>query len=388
VNSQRIYLDNAATTMLRPEVAEAMREAADVADFNPSSLHAEGRRAAALLDKARDRAAKLLGAARNEIVFTSGGTESDNLAILGIVRGLPSGSHVVATAVEHHAVRSAMEQLGAEGYEATILPVGSDGRLDLAEFVRALRPATAFASVMLANNETGAIQPVAQAARAARDRGVLIHSDAVQAPAWIAVDVDELAVDALSLSAHKIGGPKGVGLLYTRRSLPIAPLVHGGGQEFARRPGTQNVIGIVGMVRALELAVAERGEAARSVGALRDRLEAGIRSAISEVRINGDGPRLPNILNVSFAGVESQALLIALDLAGVAVSAGSACASGSLEPSHVLAAMGLEPRWSSGAIRFSLGRTTSASEIDRVLAILPSIVASLRSPAVAVRGDG
>jgi cysteine desulfurase len=388
VNSERIYLDNAATTTLRPEVAEAMREAADVAKFNPSSLHAEGRRAAALLDQARDRAATLLGAQRNEIVFTSGGTESDNLAILGIVRGMPSGRHVVSTAIEHHAVLSALERLGEEGYEATMLPIGSDGRLDPVEFTRAFRPTTVFASVMLANNETGAIQPVAQAARAARERGILIHSDAVQAPAWLAVDVAGLGVDALSLSAHKIGGPKGVGLLYTRRGLPIVPLVHGGGQEFARRPGTQNVAGIIGMVRALELAVAERAESSRRAGVLRDRLEAGIRAAIPDVRINGDGARLPNIANVSFADVESQALLVALDLAGVAVSAGSACTSGSLEPSHVLAGMGLEPRWRSSAIRFSLGRTTSASEIDRVVAILPAIVAGLRSPVAAVRGDG
>jgi cysteine desulfurase len=388
VNSERIYLDNAATTTLRPEVAEAMREAADVAKFNPSSLHAEGRRAAALLDQARDRAATLLGAQRNEIVFTSGGTESDNLAILGIVRRMPSGRHVVSTAIEHHAVLSALERLGEEGYEATMLPIGSDGRLDPVEFARAFRPTTVFASVMLANNETGAIQPVAQAARAARERGILIHSDAVQAPAWLAVDVAGLGVDALSLSAHKIGGPKGVGLLYTRRGLPIVPLVHGGGQEFARRPGTQNVAGIIGMVRALELAVAERAESSRRAGVLRDRLEAGIRAAIPDVRINGDGARLPNIANVSFADVESQALLVALDLAGVAVSAGSACTSGSLEPSHVLAGMGLEPRWRSSAIRFSLGRTTSASEIDRVVAILPAIVAGLRSPVAAVRGDG
>lgn len=364
-----------------------MREAAAQANYNPSSLHAEGRRAAAVLDRARDRAAELLGAHRSEITFTGSGTESDNLAIIGTVRVARGG--VVSPAAEHHAVLGALEHLREEGAQATVLPVGGDGCVDGESFAAALTPETALASVMYANNETGAIQPIAELAALARGRGVLFHTDAVQAPNWLPTDVGALGVDLLSLSAHKFYGPKGVGLLYVRRGTPIAPIQFGGGQEFGRRSGTQNVVGIAGMVRALELAVTGSGAAAARAAVLRDRLEAGIRAAIPDVRVNGgEGPRLPNLLNVSFAGVDSAELLIALDLAGIAASAGSACTSGNLEPSHVLAAMGLEPRWTRGAVRFSLGTGTTVTEIDRVLDILPPLVAKLRRPAGALQGDG
>jgi cysteine desulfurase len=380
VNSKRIYLDNAATTPLRAEVAEAMREAVADSNYNPSSLHAEGRRAAAVLDAARERVASLLVATRSEIIFTSSGTEADNLALLGVARAASPGGHVVVTAIEHHAVLSAVDRLREEGFEVSVLPVGRDGLVDVAQFAAALRPTTVLASVMYANNEIGTVQPIAELTRVARSRGVLFHSDAVQAPSWLPIDVAELGVDLLSLSAHKCQGPKGVGLLYVRRGVPIVPILHGGGQEFGRRPGTQDVVGIAGMARALELAAAERAEQSRRVAALRDRLESGIRAAIPDVRINGAAPRLANNLNVSFAGAESASLLIALDLAGIAVSAGSACTSGSLEPSHVLAAMGLDQRRQHGTIRFSLGTTSSAADIDRVLAVLPALVAEQRCP--------
>jgi cysteine desulfurase len=385
VNSDRIYLDNAATTVLRAEVADAMREAF-AANYNPSSLHAEGRGARVLLDTARERIASILGASRNEIVFTSSGTESDNLALFGVARAGPRDGGVIAAATEHSAVISALGQLREEGYETSMLPVGADGRVDVAELAEALRPTTVAVSVMYGNNEIGTIAPIPELARLAHERGVLFHTDAVQAPSWLPVDVRQLGVDLLSLSAHKFGGPKGIGLLYVRRGTPIAPILHGGGQEFGRRPGTQNVAGIVGMARALELAQLERPEQSPRIARLRDALEAGIRTAVPDIRVNGGDPRLANNLSVSFAGVDAAALLIALDLAGIAVSVGSACTSGSLEPSHVLAAIGLEDRWQGKAIRFSLGTTTTAAEIDRVLAVLPRLVADLRRPAEALAG--
>jgi len=381
VNSTRIYLDNSATTPLRAEVAAAMHDSLESANYNPSSLHAEGRRARTALEDARERAAAVLGAARNEIIFTSGGTESDNLAILGALAAAPPGAHMVTSAIEHHAVLATAEQLRARGIETTVLPVGSDGMAATADLADALRPSTILASIMYANNEVGTIQPIAELAAIATARKVLFHSDAVQAPSWLPIDVRGLGVDMLSLSAHKFGGPKGIGLLYLRRGAPLASVLHGGGQEFARRPGTQNVAGAVGLAVALELAARERAEASARVAALRGRLETEIIVKIPDARINAHGaPRIPSISSVSFAGTESAALLIALDLAGVAASAGSACTSGALEASHVLGAMGLEERWQRGAIRFSLGRTTTPAEIDRLLDVLPAIVAAQRRP--------
>ncbi len=387
MNFERIYLDHAATTPLRSEVADAMREAFPDADYNPSSLHAEGRRARAVLEDARERVASLLGAGRNEIVFTSSGTEADNLAIFGVVGAAQRGAHVVTTAIEHHAVSAPLRVLHEEGVETALLPVDRYGRVDAMEFAAALRPNTVLASVMYANNEIGTVQPIAALAEMARKRGVFFHTDAVQAPNWLPLDVCELGVDLLTLSGHKCQGPKGVGLLYVRQGVPLASILHGGGQEFGRRAGTQNVAGIAGMARALELAALERSEQSARVGVLRDRLQDGICATIPDVRINGGGPRLANNLNVSFAGVESATALISLDLAGIAVSAGSACTSGSLESSHVLAAMGLEGRWKKSAIRFSLGATTTAAEIDGLLAILPPLIADLRRPAGHLQGE-
>jgi cysteine desulfurase len=374
----RIYLDNAATTPLRREVVDAMDEARADA-YNPSSIHAEGRRARARLDDARERVAACFGASRKEIAFTGSGTESDNAAILGAVRASGRKGHVLACAIDHHAVLHSLDALAAEGHEVELLPVDDRGSVDPDAFAAALRPATIVASVFYANNEIGTVSPVAELARIARERGVLFHTDAVQAPGWLPVDVASLGADLISISAHKFEGPKGVGVLYVRSGVVLEPIVHGGGQEFGRRSGTENVTGVVGLARALELATSGRAERAERVASLRDCLESGIRDRIPDVRFNGaGGPRLPGNSNVSFAGALSEELLLQLDLAGVAVSAGSACTSGAIEPSHVIAALGIDPRWRSGPIRFSLGRTTTQEEIDRVLALLPGVVAAVR----------
>ncbi|MEO6836617.1 MAG: cysteine desulfurase family protein [Candidatus Tumulicola sp.] len=375
----RIYLDYAATTPLRQEVVDAMQAALDAGGFNPSSPHAEGRRARALLDEARDRVASALGASRKEIAFTGSGTESDNQAIYGVVRALGRRGHVVTSAIEHPAVLRALEDLAAEGFDVTVLPVDECGRIDPTDFAGALRAETLLASVMYANNEIGTVQPIAELAALARARGVPFHTDAVQAPGWLPIDVLALGVDLLSLSAHKFYGPKGVGVLFVRDGTALAPLIRGGGQEFGRRSGTENVLGIVGTAEALALATAERKEVSARVATLRDRLEAGIVEAIPGVRVNAAGAhRLPNNTSVSFAGADSETLLVRLDLEGVAVSAGSACTSGALEPSHVIEALGAGPRWQNGVIRFSLGTPTTEAEIDRVLDILPSVVAAVR----------
>lgn len=376
VNPARIYLDYAASAPVVTEVAEAMRAASANADFNPSSQHAEGRRARALLDAARDRVAALLGARRSEITFTGSGTEADHLALTGVVRALGWKGHVVASAVEHHAVLHVLDALREIGCDVTVVPVDGDGRVDPARFSAALRDDTAIASVMYANNEIGTIQPIAELAAIARSRGVVFHTDAVQAAAWLPLDPGALGVDLLSLSAHKFHGPKGVGVLYVRTGTPIAAAITGGGQEFGRRSGTENVSGIVGMAAALDRAVAGREANAVRVAALRDRLEASLLSVLG-VRINGGGAaRLPSIVSATFAGVDPESLLARLDLAGLAVSAGSACTSGALEPSHVMRALGAGT--SDATIRFSLGSPTTDAEIDRVAAILPPIVEALR----------
>jgi cysteine desulfurase len=380
VNYKRIYLDNAATAPLRAEAADAMRDTVTLQQFNPSSLHAEGRHAKTVLEAARDHVAAAIGARRKEIVFTSSGTEADNLALVGVMSAIAPPRHVVASAIEHQAVLSSLKHLEARGHEVTLLPVDGAGLVDPAQFAAALRPSTALVSIMYANNELGTVQPIAELAAIAAERGVVFHTDAVAAAAWLPIDVKRLGVDLLSLSAHKFGGPKGVGALYVREGLALQPMIHGGGQEFGKRAGTENLAGIAGMVRALQLSVSEMPVSGMRVAALRERLEAGIRSSIADVKFNGaEAMRTAGVLNVSFGRVESDALLIALDLAGVAVSAGSACTSGVLEPSHVLAAVPMEPRWRTGAIRFSLGHATSPEEIETVLEILPALVEELRA---------
>ncbi len=340
-NMTRVYLDHAATTPARPEVVAAMTPLLNA--YNPNSLHAEGRAARAAVDSAREAVARVLGALPREIVFTGSGSESDMLGIVGVARATAArGRHVVTVATEHHAVLHAVDLLERDGWRVTRLPVDRRGLVDPGAFAESLTPDTTLASVMLANNEIGVVQPLAELARIARERGVLLHTDAIQAPGWLPLDVDALGVDLISLSAHKFYGPKGVGALYVRRGTPLEPLIVGGGQEHGLRAGTENVAGVAGFAVALALADAERAETAPRVAALRDRLEAGILAAVPDAVMNAAGaPRLPGILSVAFAGVPSDALLIRLDLEGIAASAGSACAAGSLEPSHVITALGL-----------------------------------------------
>ncbi len=377
----RIYLDHAATTPVRPEAVAAMVPLLG-GSYNPSSLHAEGRAARAALDGAREEVARVLGASPREIVFTGGGSEADVLAIVGAARARAQGGrHVVTTAAEHHAVLHAFDLLEHDGWRVTRLAVDRRGLVDPEAFATALTPETTLASIMLANNELGVVEPVAELARVARARGVLFHTDAIQAAGWLPLDVAALGADLLSLSGHKFHGPKGVGALYVRRGTPLEPLIVGGGQEHGLRAGTENLAGIVGFATALALAEAERPDTAPRVAALRDRLEAGILTAIPDAVVNGAGaPRLPGILSVAFADTPSDALLIRLDLEGIAASAGSACAAGSLEPSHVAAAIGLDERRRGGVVRFSLGRATTEREVDEVVCRLPALVAAVRAP--------
>jgi cysteine desulfurase len=377
----RIYLDHAATTPARPEVVAAMVPLLG-GGYNPSSLHAEGRAARAALDGARDAVARVLGASAREIVFTGGGSEADVLAVVGAARANAGrGRHVVTIATEHHAVLHAVDVLERDGWRVTRLPVDGRGLVDPDTFAAALTAETTVASVMLANNEIGVVQPIARLARLARERGVTFHTDAVQAAGWLSLDGDELGVDLLSLSGHKFHGPKGVGVLYVRRGTALEPLIVGGGQEHGLRAGTEDLAGIAGFATALTLAEGERGAAAPRIAALRDRLEAAIVAAFPDAVVNGAGaPRLPGNLSVAFAETPSDALLIRMDLEGIAASAGSACAAGSLEPSHVAAALRLEERHRLGVVRFSLGRGTTDDEIDEVARRLPAIIASVRTP--------
>jgi cysteine desulfurase len=386
--SARIYLDHAATTPVRPEAIEAMLPYFAEAGFNASSLHAEGRRARAGLDGARERVARMLGAKPREIVFTSSGSEADNLAILGAARAR-NARHVVSAATEHRAVLHALDVLRAEGREVTLLPVDAGGRISLEEFRAALRPDTGLVSLMLANNELGTLHPVAELAAIARERGVLFHTDAIQAPGRVPVDVATLGVDLLSLSGHKFYGPKGAGVLYVRSGTPLLPLVVGGGQEAGLRAGTENVAAIAGLAVALELAVRELPVERVRLTSLRDRFEESLLREVPGTRINArQSPRLPNISSVAFRGLDAPSLLARLDLEGLAVSAGSACAAGAAEPSHVLAALG-GPAWvANGTIRFSLGRLTGEGETSDLSRRLAAIVKDMREPGPFVGTNG
>lgn len=380
--NQRLYFDHAATTPIRPEVLAAMEPYHARLGYNPSSIHAEGRAARAAVDLAREQVASALGARPREIVFTGSGSEADNLALFGVARARRDrGRHVVSTTIEHHAVLHALDVLRDDGWDVTLLEVDGDGLVDPAAFRAALRPQTVLATVMLANNEIGTVEPIAELAAIAAERGVVFHTDAVQAPGKLALRVGDLGVDLLALAAHKLYGPKGVGVLYVRDGTPVAPLIVGGGQEHGLRSGTENVAGIVGMAEALRLAVAEREEYAARIGSLRDALQRRL-AEIPESRINGAGAaRLPNNLSVSFAGVEADALLIRLDLEGVAASAGSACAAGSVQISHVLKAIGLDERLARGTIRLSLGRGLDPPAVDRAGGLLAGLVEELRAAA-------
>jgi len=376
----RIYMDNNATTPVRPEVLEAMlpfyRE-----DFgNPSSVHWAGRAVSGAVEKAREQVAKLINASPAEIVFTSCGSEGDNLAILGTADALrEKGNHIITTSVEHPAVLNTCQHLEKRGFDVTYLPVDKDGMLDLKVLEDAITDSTILISIMWANNETGNLYPVREIGEIARKHKVRFHTDAVQAVGKVPVDVQADNVDLLVLSGHKIGAPKGVGAIYIRRGTKLTQLIHGGHQERNRRAGTQNVAGIVALGLACEMAGDEMDEKAEHMRRLRNRLEEGIRNAVPEIKLNGHATRrLPNTLNVSFAYIEGESLLLNLDMKGIAASSGSACTSGSLEPSHVLGAMCVEVSLAHSSTRFSLGPDNTEEEVDYVLEVLPPIVQRLR----------
>ena len=383
----RVYLDYAATTPVDPRVLQAMLPYFTEHPGNASSLHGFGQEARGAVDRARVEVASLLGARPGEIVFTGGATEADNLAVVGVGSapsargGAPRGRHIITSAIEHHAVLEACHVLQERGYELTVVPVGSSGIVDPDDVRRAVRPDTSLISIMAANNEIGTLQPLAEIGTIAREHGVPFHSDATQWVGALPARVDDLRVDLLSLSGHKRYGPKGVGALYVRTGTPLVPLQRGGGHERGRRGGTENVPGIVGLGAALRIAGAEMDEEAERITALRDRLIAGA-LAIPGVVLNGDpARRLPNNVNLSIEGTDSQSLVIALDLRGVAVSAGSACSSGTLEASHVLSALGVPSERAMSAVRLTLGRPTTTAEVDEALATLRTVVAQLRQAA-------
>ena len=377
----RIYLDYNATTPPLPEAVETVSRVMATTIGNPSSVHTFGQQAKAELDRARAAVAGLIGADSSEIVFTAGGTEADNLAIRGAAEFLePTGrKHLVTSGIEHEAVLTTVKALERRGWTSTLLPADSSGLVSPASLEDALRPDTAVVSVMHANNEIGTVQPVAELAAIARARGVWFHTDAIQSVGKIPVDVRALGVDLLSLAGHKFGGPKGTGALWIRRGLRLSATMTGGRQERNRRAGTENVPALAGLGAAADAA---RGKAASGLGtiaSLRDHLETSVLAAVPGTAINGARDRrVPNTTNISFDSVEAESLLIALDLEGVAVSTGSACSSGSLEPSHVLRAMGLAPARARNSLRFSLGWETTAAEIEFVICVLPALVARLR----------
>ena len=379
---QRIYFDHNATTPVHPAVADAMTAVLREDFGNPSSVHHFGQRAKAAIDQARSAVGALIGADPSEVVFMSGGTESDNLAIRGAAEALERTGrrHLIATAIEHEAVLNTVKALARRGWTTTLLPVDATGIVSVEALREALTDETAVVSVMHANNEIGTIQPIVELARLAHERGALFHTDAVQSAGKIPVDVRTLGADLLSVSAHKFYGPKGVGALWIRRGLRLAAVLTGGKQERSRRAGTENVAGIVGMGIAAGAARLKMADEATCLSALRDRLEEGILRAVPGTLINGArASRVPNTTNISFDRVEAESLLIALDLEGVAVSTGSACSSGTLEPSHVLKAMGFSPHRAQNSLRFSLGAANTEAEVDRVVSIMPGIVEKLRS---------
>lgn len=377
-----IYMDYAATTFTAPEVVEAMVPFFSQSFENPSSLYSrsDGNRRA--LAEARAQVAAAIGARPEEIFFTGSGSEADNWALKGAAFApRRKGRHVITTAVEHKAILETAHFLERNGFDVTYLPVDAKGRVRLDDVRAALREDTILLSVMFANNEVGAIQPIAELGALCREKGILFHTDAVQAVTHVPIDVETLKIDLLSMAAHKFYGPKGVGALFIRKGVVLENLVHGGGQEKGRRAGTENVPLIVGMGKAAELAMAEMESERQRLSALRDRLIAGLREAIPYARLNGpEGMgRLPNNVNMSFVGVEGETLLLDLDLAGIAASTGSACASASLDPSHVLMAMGLSHEEAHGSVRLTLGRTSTEEEVDRVVEALTEIVARRRA---------
>jgi cysteine desulfurase len=379
-----VYLDNSASTKIAPEVIHAMHPWLAEEYGNASSLHSYGQRASEGVETARKRASELINATPSEVVFTCGGTESDNSALFGVVNARQRNtSHIIVSSIEHHAILHAAEEIQKSGVLVTFVPVGSSGVVDPDDVRRAITSRTVLISVMHANNELGTIQPLPEISRIAREHGVCFHTDAVQSVGKIPVDVETLGVDLLSLSAHKFHGPKGAGALYVRRGTKLKPLLYGGSHERGRRAGTENVPGIVGLGKAAELACQSLSTETRQIGPLRDRLEEGILSLIPAVTVNGARDRrLPNITNICFESVDGDALVVAMDRQGVACSTGAACSSGSLEPSHVLTAIGKTREDARSSIRFSFGRFNTVKEVDYVLDALPGIVSNLRSMTV------
>jgi cysteine desulfurase len=374
-----IYLDHAATTPVDPRVAAVMAPYWSETYGNPSSIYRLARESRRAVDEARDTVAELLGARNTEFLFTSGGSESDNAAIKGVAFAPGLRGHIVTTRIEHHAVLHACEFLEKLGMRVTYLSTDEHGRVDPDAVGRAIESDTVLVSVMFANNEIGTIEPIAEIARVTRRKKVPLHVDGVQAAGYLDLDVDRLDIDLLSLSGHKFYGPKGAGVLYIRRGTVCWPLIHGGGQERGRRAGTENVAGIVGLAEAFRLAVAERSERARQVLALRDRAIAGMRELVPNTYLTGHPQdRLPNLASFCFAGVSGESLLLALDQRGIMVSTGSACTSGSLDPSHVLTALNLPDELANGSLRLSFGNENSGADVDKVIAILPPLIRRLR----------
>lgn len=375
-----IYLDNNATSAIAPEVREAMLPYLGESYGNPSSMYTFGGQVADAVAEARQRIASLLGARPEEIIFTSCGSESDNAAIWSALQTQPQKRHIITTRVEHAAILATVEFWEKQGYEVTLLSVDDKGRLDLDEYAAALRPDTALVSVMCANNEVGNIYPVEQMAALAAEKGVLFHTDAVQAVGKVPLNMASNAIGMLSLSGHKLHAPKGIGVLYVRKGVRYVPFLRGGHQERGRRAGTENVPHIVALGMAASLAQQHMEDERTRVAALRDRLEQGILAAVPDCRVNGDPEsRLPNTTNISFKNVEGEAILLMLDRLGICASSGSACTSGSLEPSHVLKAMNVPFTYAHGSLRLSLSRYTTQEEVDYVVANLPQVISTLRA---------
>ncbi len=382
---ENIYLDHNSTTPIDPRVIETMVSAMNDLWGNPSSVHKFGHKSKVAMDEAREKVAAIIGAEASEIYFTSGGTESDNLAVKGgAYFNAKKGKHVITTKIEHHAVLETVHFLEKQGFEASYLDVGQDGAVTVETFREALTDETTLVSIMLANNETGVLQPVKEIASICHERGIICHTDAVQGVGKIKVDVKDLGVDMLSLSAHKFYGPKGIGVLYVRQGKRITPLFHGGAHEKRRRAGTENLPAILGMARALEIAESMRENEHQRLTELSEYFIEQVQSKMADVYLNGSREnRIPSTVNLSFKGVEGESIILSLDLKGVAVSSGSACTSGSLEGSHVLKAMGIDDLLAQGSIRFSLGRSTTREKIDYTVAVLPEIIDRLRSMSAA-----
>jgi len=375
-----VYLDHAATTPTRPEVLEAMWPFFASAFANPSSVYSAAAGPREAVERAHAMVAEVLGCRPGEVVFTGGGTEADNLAVLGTARVLRSGgNHIITTRIEHDAVLRPCRQLETEGFRVTYLPVGRDGLIDLDHLAHALTPDTVLVSIMLANNEIGTVQPLAEIGQLVRSRGVLLHTDAIQGAGTLLLDVQRLGVDLLSLSAHKVYGPKGVGALYVHRGAPLLPLIHGGGQERDRRSGTENVPGMVGMAVALALAAQERVAEAERLTLLRDRLIDGVLEAVPGAHLTGHRThRLPGHASFFLDGSTGESALVNLDVAGVSCSSGSACQAGSTDPSHVLIALGLSSQQAKNGLRMTLGRENTEVQVEYVLSILPRMVRELQ----------